>query len=196
MKRTVEHIRKLFPEAEQISDIDLRQKVYKAWLAVWEMSDSDPPEKIRFLPGVLPEINNVEHTKAVVAMSIQYAKLLQEFLHIQLNMDYIIAGAILHDLGKCFTSSPAPKTEGQLLGHALSGAYVAIKEGLPLDVVHIIAAHSVEGDLLKRTPEAAIVHYMDFAYAEVALRAKTPMTLNEWMKTRDLKKLLSDEGKK
>jgi putative nucleotidyltransferase with HDIG domain len=196
MKKTLEHIRGLFPEAEQILDIELRQKVYKTWLRVWEMSNSDPPEKIQFLPGVLPEINNVEHTRAVVAMSIQYAKSLKQFLDIQVNMDYVIAGAMLHDIGKCFTASPPLKTEGQLLGHALSGAFVATQEGLPLEVVHIIAAHSVEGDLLKRTPEAAIVHYMDFAYAEIVLRAKTKMSLGEWMKFKDMKKLLSDEGKK
>jgi hypothetical protein len=46
---------------------------------------------------------------------------------------------------------------------------VALTEGLPLEVVQVIGAHSFEGDLLKRTPEAVIVHYMDFTYAEVAL---------------------------
>ena len=66
------------------------------------MSQSDPPETTRFLPGVLPDLKNVGHTKAVVALSIQFAKLMKESLNAPLNMDYIIAGAILHDLGKSF----------------------------------------------------------------------------------------------
>jgi hypothetical protein len=34
--------------------------------------------------------------------------------------------------------------------------------GLPDDVVHIIAAHAGEGDKVRRTPEATIVHKSDF----------------------------------
>jgi putative nucleotidyltransferase with HDIG domain len=196
MEKTLEHIRKLFPEAEQISDIDLRQKVYKAWLTVWEMSGCDSPQAISFLPGILPEIDNVAHTKAVIAMSIQFANVMKEFHNVQVNMNHMIAGAILHDLGKYFRSSPTSADVGNLLGHAFSAAYIAIKEDLPLEVVHIISAHSAEGDLIKRTTEAAIVHYMDQAYAEVILRAKTNINREEFHKLRIFKQALRDEAKK
>ena len=82
----------------------------------------------------------------------------------------------------------------QLFTHAISGGYVAAKVDLPLEVIHIIAAHSLEGDLIKRTPEAAIVHYMDFACAEVTLRAKTESNLDgfmKWMGLRGLDKTFS-----
>jgi putative nucleotidyltransferase with HDIG domain len=196
MEKTLEHIRELFPEGELISDVALRDKVYKAWLTAWEMGNSEPPEKISFLPGILPDINNVQHTRAVVALSIQFAKVIKEFLNIPLNMDHIIAGAILHDIGKCFGFSTGPVSAGKLLGHALSAAYVATKEDLPLEVVHIIAAHSAEGELLKRTPEADIIHYMDQAYAEISLRAKTNVNRKEFHKLMDYKKLLRADEKK
>jgi len=192
MEKSLEHIRKLFPEAEQISDIELRQKVYKAWLRVWEVSDCEAPEAITFLPGMLPEINNVEHTKAVIAMSIQFANIMKQYHNVQVNMDYIIAGAILHDLGKYFRLSAKSAKVGKLLGHAFSAAYIAIQEDLPIEVVHIISAHSAEGDLIKRTVEAAIVHYMDQAYAEVILRAKTNISREEFHKLRILKQTLID----
>jgi putative nucleotidyltransferase with HDIG domain len=165
--------------------------VYETWLEAWKMSNADRLEDISFLPGVLPDINNVAHTRAVTALSIQTARLMTEFFDIHLNMDYLIAGAILHDIGKCFRPSPGSMGMARLFTHPISGGYVAAKVDLPLEVIHIIAAHSLEGDLIKRTPEAAIVHYMDFACAEVTLRAKTESNLDgfmKWMGSKDLNK--------
>jgi len=196
MEKTLDHIRRLFPEAEQISDPELRQKVCRAWLTVWELSGCESPDTVTFLPGILPEIDNVAHTRAVVAMSVQFANVMKSFHNVQVNMDYIVAGALLHDLGKYFRSSPNSAKVGELLGHAFSAAYIAIKEDLPVEVVHIISAHSNEGDLIKRSTEAAIVHYMDQAYAEVILRAKTNINREEFHKLRIFKQALRDEAKK
>ena len=33
--------------------------------------------------------------------------------------------------------------------------------GLPLGVVHIIAAHAGEGNMVSRTPEAILIHHCD-----------------------------------
>lgn len=192
MEKTMDHIRALFPEGEQISDIGLRKKVYKAWLKVWEISGCDRLETVTFLPGILPEIDNVAHTKAVVAMSIQFANTMKVFHGVEVNMDHMIAGALLHDLGKYFRPSKDQAIVGRLLGHAFSAAYIAIQEDLPIEVVHIISAHSAEGDMLKRTTEAAIVHYMDQAYTEVILRAKTNINREEFHKLRILKQALRD----
>lgn len=63
-------------------------------------------------------------------------------------------------------------------------------------MVHIISSHSSEGDLIKRTTESAIVHYMDQAYMEVILRAKTNINREEFHKVRIFKQALRDEEKK
>jgi putative nucleotidyltransferase with HDIG domain len=188
MAKTLEHIRESFPEAEQISDNELRQKVFKTWLAAWQASHYDRIEDTPFMRGTLQEINNVQHTRAVTAMSIQFAKTMKEFFDIQLNMDYLIAGAILHDVGKLFQYCEIPSKLGQLFNHCLSAMYIAAREDLPLEVIHIIGMHSLEGDLTKRTPEAAIVHYMDFASADVSLRAKTDTGLGERLKYQVIQK--------
>jgi hypothetical protein len=39
---------------------------------------------------------------------------------------------------------------------------VALECGVPDDVCHIIAAHAAEGDLVRRSTEATIVHHADF----------------------------------
>ena len=39
---------------------------------------------------------------------------------------------------------------------------LAEKFDLPWEIAHIIAAHSKEGDFIKRIPEAVIVNHCDF----------------------------------
>jgi len=179
MVKTLEEVRTLFPEAEQISDPGLREKVLKTWFEAWKTSHFDRVEEAPFLPGILAEISNVTHTRAVTVLCIQFAKTMKEFHGLQVNMDYLIAGAILHDVGKLFEFCKTPSDLGQLFTHRLSGVYWGAREDLPLEVIHIIGMHSHEGDLKKRTPEAAIVHYMDLGCAEFLLRTKTDTSLGE-----------------
>ncbi len=179
MEKTLDRVRELFSEAGQISDPALREKVLKAWLEAWKASHYEQLEETPFLRGILTDINNVEHTKAVTAMCIQFAKIMKDFFHISVNMDYLIAGAILHDLGKVFEYCEKPSELGRLFTHPISAVYFAAREDLPLEVIHLIGSHSLEGNLIQRTTEAAIIHYMDFACAEVTLRAKTNTSLGE-----------------
>ena len=51
---------------------------------------------------------------------------------------------------------------GELLRHPFTGVALAMECGVPDAVCHIIATHAAEGDLVKRTTEACIVHHADF----------------------------------
>jgi hypothetical protein len=51
---------------------------------------------------------------------------------------------------------------GKRLRHPFTGVALAIECGVPDEVCHIIAAHAAEGDLVKRSTEAYIVHHADF----------------------------------
>ena len=55
---------------------------------------------------------------------------------------------------------------GRLLRHTFSGVAIADRFDLPSDIQHIIAYHSKEGDLGKRTIESIIVHHADFVSFE------------------------------
>jgi len=83
------------------------------------------------------------------------------------NMDILIAGAILADVGKLLEyeldgKKPVQGKYGKYLRHPFSGVSLAEQAGVPPEVCHIIAAHADEGNLIKRSTEAYIVHHADF----------------------------------
>ena len=82
-------------------------------------------------------------------------------------MDYLIAGAILIDVGKLLeyeiiNGNLSTSSEGKLVRHPFSGVAIAYKFGLPAEVLHLIGTHSKEGDTGKRTVESIIIHHADF----------------------------------
>jgi len=52
--------------------------------------------------------------------------------------------------------------KGRYLRHPFTGVALAVEAGVPDEVCHIIAAHAGEGDMVKRTTEAYVVHHADF----------------------------------
>jgi putative nucleotidyltransferase with HDIG domain len=84
------------------------------------------------------------------------------------DLDAVIAGAILADVGKLLEYELGPdgksrqSERGEALRHPFTGVALALECGVPDTVCHIIAAHAAEGDLVKRTTEAFIVHHADF----------------------------------
>jgi len=111
----------------------------------------------------------MNHKRTVVQLSVDIAKRMRQNFgsEIQIDMDFLIAGAILIDVGKLIeydkvdgqlTTSKA----GKLLRHPFSGVAIADRFGLPYEVQHIIAYHAKEGDDAKRSIEAIIVHHADF----------------------------------
>jgi 23S rRNA maturation-related 3'-5' exoribonuclease YhaM len=84
------------------------------------------------------------------------------------NMDVLIAGAILADVGKLLeyvlddNGNAVQGTYGKYLRHPFSGVSLAEEAGVPAEVCHIIATHAGEGNMVKRTTEAYIVHHADF----------------------------------
>ncbi len=56
---------------------------------------------------------------------------------------------------------------GELVRHPFSGAALAARFDLPLEIIHIIAAHSKEGDSWGRTIEGIIIHHADFVNFDV-----------------------------
>ena len=84
------------------------------------------------------------------------------------NMDILIAGAILADVGKLLeyeldaNGKSFQGKYGKYLRHPFSGVSLAEQCGVPAAVCHIIATHAGEGDMVKRTTEAFVVHHADF----------------------------------
>jgi len=162
----------LMPQFHEIKDKDLREKTLEVWMKAMEEGDWSV-EDLLAMPFTLlienTEVNIIEHTRAVTLCSIQIGDvLIKEYKgKVAINRDYLISGALLHDVGKMFeytrengkfVKSPG----GKLLRHPISGAAFAAKFGIRTEILHIIAAHSKEGDGARRTVEAFIVNHADF----------------------------------
>jgi putative nucleotidyltransferase with HDIG domain len=115
------------------------------------------------------KINLVTHTRAVTQTALKVADVIQDFYKakVDVNIDLLIAGGILHDVGKVLEytregGKTVKSRTGRLVRHPFAGAALAYKHGLPQEVVHIIATHAGEGDGGYRSVEAVIIHYADF----------------------------------
>jgi putative nucleotidyltransferase with HDIG domain len=109
------------------------------------------------------------HKRCVVHIARPAALAMQEFLGdaLTIDLDTVIAGAILADVGKLLEYEKVDgevrqSDRGRSLRHPFTGVALALSCGVPDEVCHIIAAHAAEGDLVKRTTEAFIVHHADF----------------------------------
>jgi putative nucleotidyltransferase with HDIG domain len=167
-----EHVEKLWPELAWIQDGKLRESVTRTWARAFELSPLKP-EDLNEIPFTLLEPNCpvtfMEHKRCVVHIARKSAEAMREFLgrSLPIDLDVVIAGAILADVGKLLeyekVDGKARQSErGKLLRHPFTGVALAMECGVPDSVCHIIAAHAAEGDLVKRSTEATIVHHADF----------------------------------
>jgi putative nucleotidyltransferase with HDIG domain len=167
-------VKKLWPELEWIKDPSLREKTAKTWGIALEKSvlNAGDLEKIPFtlLCGPDLKVSFMTHKRCVVHLAKECGEKMNSFFgkELPVDMDVLIAGAILADVGKLLeyeldsNGKAVQGKYGQYLRHPFSGVSLAEECGVPPEVCHIIAAHAHEGDLVKRTTEAYIVHHADF----------------------------------
>jgi len=169
-----EAIKKLWPELDWIKDSVLREKTARTWEIALERSvlKSEDLNNIPFtlLCGPDLKVSFMAHKRCVVHIAKEAGEKMNSFFgsDLPVNMDVLISGAILADVGKMleYELDASGKTiqgsYGQYLRHPFSGVSLAEECGVPAEVCHIIAAHANEGDMVKRTTEAYIVHHADF----------------------------------
>ncbi len=167
-------VKRLWPELDWIRDISLREKTAKTWEIALERSvlKAEDLNNIPFtlLCGPEMKVSFMEHKRCVVHIAKACGEKMNEFFgnDLPVNMDVLISGAILADVGKLLEyeldeyGMSIQGKYGQYLRHPFSGVSLAEECGVPPEVCHIIAAHAHEGDLVKRTTEAYIVHHADF----------------------------------
>ena len=89
---------------------------------------------------------------------------------LKIDKDVLIAAALLHDIGKVGGMEKAGGEGGRfvesrrekLLHHSFSGVGILMAAGLPDEVVHAVAVHSKDGEGRRETPEAVLLHHIDF----------------------------------
>ncbi len=153
---------KLLPEIELIKSRELRQGVVQAWL---KAADKGGWTRIDNLPFTLLTDTSktlIEHTRIVTRMAYAVANERSD-----LNKDIVLAGALVHDVGKLLEyvkkGKKIIKSEfGKMVRHPVSGYGICLEVGLPIKVAHIVAAHSAEGEKVKRSREAVVINHCDF----------------------------------
>lgn len=170
-------IREIIPEFDLINDAKLRDAAVNVWCDAmdaggWQPEDLD---KMPFTLLLDPcPASFLTHTRSVATCAYNAGKTLKSFYSedvLKINPDYLMAGAILHDVGKLLEYAKVDgkvvkSRNGSYLRHPFSGVGVAFGKGLPDEVLHMIATHAKEGDMGKRIPESVIIHHADFTNFE------------------------------
>jgi putative nucleotidyltransferase with HDIG domain len=166
-------VAKLWPEIRWIEKPKLREQVTQTWIKALERSPL-LPEDLNTIPFTLLvpncRVSFMEHKRCVVHIARSSAEAMRQFMGeaLPVELDVVIAGAILADVGKLLEyelgpdGKPRQSERGEALRHPFTGVALALECGVPDEVCHIIAAHAAEGDLVRRTTEAFIVHHADF----------------------------------
>ncbi|MFH1686875.1 MAG: hypothetical protein ABIE70_05065 [bacterium] len=164
---------RLLPEVKAIKDTKLQDKVIACWSEAIGFRGWTE-ELLRNMPFTLlaenVKITFIDHVRAVCLMCIACDETLDK-VHGEnktpVNRDYLIAGALLADVGKLLEfeivdGQPHKSDYGKHIRHPFSGVGLAFKHGLPSEVMHVIATHSKEGAGEKRLAESIIFHHTDF----------------------------------
>jgi putative nucleotidyltransferase with HDIG domain len=184
---TTSEIATLFPHLVDIKDAALRDKVAAVWNEALTTGCGGKGwtfDEIRAIPFTLLagkiDLRFVEHLNSCCKQCIAIAGVLKEVFgtRIPVNLDYLIAGSLLADVGKMleFDKDTSPSGGGkvikgfygEMLRHPFSGVALCYKHGIPPEVMHIVATHSHEGDKVERTIESWIFHHADFIDFDIA----------------------------
>jgi putative nucleotidyltransferase with HDIG domain len=173
----------LFPAVNTIEDNDLRERVLAVWGEAISQGNAGrgwTAAQLCAVPFTLLAGNNgmgfIDHLNSCAAQCLAIAEVLETTYsrEIPICRGVLLSGALLADVGKLFefeldeSGHPRQSDAGRLLRHPFTGVAIAQKHGLPAEVLHIIAAHSHEGDRIERSIECIIFHHADFIDFDIA----------------------------
>lgn len=166
------------PEIALIGDSDLRDKVIEVHAHAlaetgYQRIEDIPPSGVPESP-LMRSGTQADHYRGVATMAIGMADGLEAVVgDIGIDRDLLIAGALVHDVGKAWEFDQWERWKGDrarsgspALRHPVYGAHLALLVGLPEAVVHCVAAHPylAEGAFVKASLETTIVQYADVAF--------------------------------
>ena len=100
-----EAVNQLWPEIQWIGDTKLREQVTQTWIKALQRSPLKPND-LNYIPFTLlvPHcpVTFMQHKRCVVHMARKCAEAMQEFMGsaLPVNVDTVVAGAVLADVGK------------------------------------------------------------------------------------------------
>jgi HD superfamily phosphodiesterase len=169
-------VRGALPEIASIGDDDLRAGVVAAWETAMADADVDDLGSVPWFPpaqralGIENE-TLVDHVRDVTAGAVALAETLIERRDAPIDLDTVVAGALVHDVSKLYEFDGADETAvGDLLGHPHYGVHVVSAAGLPVEIAHVVLSHTNRTTVEPATLEAAVVRRAD-EVAAAAIRS-------------------------
>ncbi|MFH1514596.1 MAG: HD domain-containing protein [bacterium] len=170
-------IKKLFSNLlSQITDEDIRSKVVDAWKLGCDRGGWKSVDDLKKMPYTLLTethgVNFIEHTIAVTEGAMALAKVqLDNYRQMpyKIDMDRLIAGGILHDVGKLLeiesdgSGGWRKSRNGMCARHPISGAILTAEAGLSDEIMNTVACHAKEGEGRPQVIETILIHQADFA---------------------------------
>jgi len=170
-------IEKLFvKQLAKISDKKLRDQVVEIWVKGCEIGKWNSVDDLRKMPYTLLTdtrgINFIEHTLAVTDGAVGLAEAQTSNyreMPYKLDMDRLIAGGLLHDVGKLTEIEPdgqggyRKSHSGRCARHPISGGILAGKFDVSDEVLNTIVCHAKEGEGRPQVLETILIHQADFA---------------------------------
>ncbi len=165
----------LQPWIDRIGDDALRGKVIATFQSALDKSGYAKAEQFLRMPFTLLTncrgVTFLEHTLAVTAGAVGLAQ--AQMSHYRrppysIKMDRLIAGGLLHDVGKIVEIEPCKdgyrkSRNGMCMRHPISGVALAYEQGLPPEVLNCIGCHAKEGEGRPQTIETVLIHQADYA---------------------------------
>lgn len=161
------------PAASGIRDKTLRQTVFDLWLDVWSMSKWDDVADCPSNPK-LPGLPIIRQANCVAEMAVSVASLIEaSYEELTFDRDRLLAGGLLLDASKIVEQEPTGEAGHSrfsaitgVMNHAVYGAHLAMNRGLEDGVVNIILSHTKLNNTAPMTPEAVVLHYVDYMLAD------------------------------
>lgn len=161
----LDEVKKLWPELIWIKDETLRDNVLNAWAYAIKNSVFTPNdlEKIPFTTDFDNcKISFMQYSRNLLRIAIEVANKLNDSFgnSLKINMDYVIAGAILFYVGQLneldIVNGQLTKSKSsKLLNKNFKGVAIADRFSLPVELLNIIA----DDPSSQKSVESIIVHH-------------------------------------
>ena len=166
-----QEVRESFPELNEISDEEMREKVVESWVHALEAGNYDSLSEMGWWPSSEAGIGGkaqISHVRDVTQFAISMTDQIIERNGVDIDRDLVVAGALLHDISKPFEFSPEGDTElVKYLPHPHYAVHLLKRVGFSLHMQHLVLAHSHRSGVEPRTLEAKIVQLADWMASHV-----------------------------
>lgn len=172
------HIVDAFPEIDDIEDSEMREKVILAWEKAIDETEFDDLHEIIWWPAFPEEFDNemqVSHIRHVTHAAVEMANALTAYRDdLEIDMDKVIAGALLHDVSKLY------EMEGDELGefndylkHPHYSIHVLADVGFSLEMINIVMGHTELSNVNPKSIEARLIELGDLIVTDGVFWEKT-----------------------